>query len=210
MPRLFAERLDEIGGSVTYSSSRLLAPTLPFAPYIPKIHNGSSREEKLPIPQVVIPGRELISISGKNVSCRFRTPREVRNHFCLSDRTAYIVSCVTNDNDVEATWKGLKYGGLAKDIARLKPAAVIVPNFSFFVEDVPRTHILYNRKRIAQAAEILSAMGCPVILPLNALTTNDWEFWFSLLRENPATTYVAKAFQTGLKKRVIAMRAIED
>lgn len=208
--RLFGSKLEEIGNSFEFSSRGLVTPSLRLEQYIPKIHNGSSRENKLRLSQAVIPYRELVRMSRKAIHSRFRSPREVRGNFRLSDRTACIISCITNDYDIEAMWKGLKYGGLAKDLAKLKPVAVIAPNYSFFVEDVPRTHTMYNRKRIAMAAEMLSKAGCPVILLLSALTRNDWEFWYSLLRENPKMTYIAKAFQTGLYRQQPARQAIED
>ena len=205
---LFVERLAEIEGTFRFSATALAVPATRLPSYVPKIHNGSGRLKPLHVPVAAIPARALIRKSGSSMSCRFTTPGQVRRHFCISSRTAYIISCISVDEEVELFWAGLKHGRLAEELARLKPAAVIVPNFSFFVEDVPRIHTLYNRKRICMAARTLSWAGCPVIVPLNALTRNDWDFWHHFLDENPAMTYVAKEFQTGLSGPDAAIRAI--
>jgi hypothetical protein len=207
---LFAERLTEIDGTFSVSAPELNVPLLEFPAYAPKIHNGSGRLRALSVPVAVIPARGLLHKSGNEVSCRFNTLRQVRHHFRISDKTACIISCISTDDDVEAVWDGLKYGCLAEEFARLRAAAVIVPNFSFFIDDVPRVHTLYNRKRICLAARILSDSGCHVIIPLSASTPNDWDFWYALLRENPRMAYVAKEFQTGLCKPTAAKAAIEQ
>ena len=206
---LFANRLAEIEGTFTFSASALKVPEVQLPSYVTKIHNGSGRLKNLSARVVTIPIRELLRKSGANVSCRFRKPEHVRRYFRLSTPTEYIISCISVDEHVEMVWNGLIYGRLAKEVARLKPAAIIVPNFSFFKDDVPRIHTLYNRKRICMAAHILSEAGCRVIVPLNALTLNDWEFWYELLQENPGMKYVAKEFQTGLSNPASAEQAIK-
>lgn len=208
-PRLFIVRLAEIEGTFGFSSPAFNVPRIQLPSYVPKIHNGSGRQEALNVPVTVVPVRELLSKSGSKVSCRFENSQQVQDEFCLSDRTAYVISCISVDEDVEMVWSGLKYGQLAVEFARLKPAAIVVPNFSFFIDDVPRIHTLYNRKRICMAARILSEAGCRVILPLNALTSDDWDFWYGVLRENPSMKYIVKEFQTGLFGPKAAVRAIE-
>ncbi len=206
--RLFSARFAEIEGDFRFSAPPLNVPALTLPRYVPKIHNGSGRLQPLFVPVAAIPARALLQKSGSDISCRFKNPAQVREYFCLSKRTAYIISCVSTDDEVEMVWESLIYGQLAEEWARLKPAAVIVPNFSFFIDDVPRTHTIYNRKRICLAARILSEAGCHVILPLSALTPNDWDFWYQLLQENPAMKYVAKEFQTGLCGPKAGVRAI--
>lgn len=207
---LFANRIAEIGGTYTISAPKLNVPSFDLPTYIPKIHNGSSRVAALRVPVVAVSARALLKKTDNALTCRFEKIHEVHRHFRISGRAKCVISCISTDDEVEDMWAGLKYGQLAKEFARLKPAAVIVPNFSFFVDDVPRTHIIYNRKRIAIAARVLSDAGCPVILPLNALTQHDWDFWYSLLQENPDMRYVAKEFQTGLSDPVAARHAIEQ
>ena len=186
--RLFAERLDEIEGTFNVSAINLKAPKIGLPHYVPKIHNRSSRSRCLRWPMVAIPVRALLSKKGRKWVCRFHDPSQLRQHFRLSRQTPYIISCVSHDGDIEVVWDELMYEQFAQKVARLKPAAVIVPNFSFFNE-VPRTHTIYNRKRICLASRTLSDAGCPVILPLSALTTHDWDFWYGVLQENPSTTY---------------------
>ena len=146
-PKLFANRMREIDGDFDFSSLPLKVPIRKLPNYIPKIHNGTGRVEKLIDRMVAIPIREILSISGSgsNIACRFNTPEEVREFFCLSAKTNYIISCISDDEDVEMVWKGVKYQRLADAMAKLKPSAIITPNFSFFIYDVPRTHTIYNR-----------------------------------------------------------------
>lgn len=209
-PHLFGARMAEIGGNLGFSGRAMKVPALRMPLHIPKIDNGSGRTQPLNLGAVALPARALIRKSRQQVRGRFKSPSQVRQHFCLSDRTPFVISCISVDDEVEMMWQGLKYGRLAEEFARLKPAAVIVPNFSFFLDDVPRIHTLYNRKRICLAAQILSEAGCRVVIPVSALTPHDWAFWYELLRDNPAMTYVAKEFQTGLLSPVAATRAIQD
>jgi len=197
----------EIGGAFGYGPRPLRAPTADLPEYLPKIHNGSARNKRLCVPFAVIPARELLSKCGDRVWCRVHTAAEVRSVFRLGRSTQFVISCVGFDEDVEAVWQGLRFGELGPQLARLEPCAVIVPNFSFFV-DAPRPHILYNRKRICMAAEILSDAGCPVILPLLALTSRDWKFWQGVLSTNPAMRYVCEEFLTGLRSECEARAAL--
>jgi len=208
--RLWDRRISEIGGEFKISAPNLRVPALRLPGYVPKIHNGSSRTSLLGFPVAAVPVRGLVRKSRHGLTSRFSTIDEVRAHFRLSPRTACIISCISTDDDVEAVWEALRYGDLAQALAKLKTAAIIVPNFSFFIHDVPRSHTIYNRKRISLAARMLSDAGCRVIIPLCAETQNDWDFWFSLLTENPAMRYVAKEFQTGLRGPRAANRAIDD
>lgn len=133
----------------------------------------------------------------------------MRQYFCLASGTPFIISCIAPDDEVEMIRDGLKFGNLAREFALLKPAGIIVPNYSFVVDDVPRTHTIYNRKRICIAARLLSDAGCPVILPILALNKHDWDFWSQIIAANPDMVYVAKEFQTGLKARKMSSIAID-
>ena len=209
-PQLFSDRMRELEGNFRLTSKALKTLVRSLPAYIPKIHNGSGRIQQLSEKIVVVPIHELLTKSGANISCRFTSAEEVRQFFRLSAKTDYIITCISVDADVEMVWEGLKYQGLSESIARLKPVAVITPNFSFFIQDVPRTHTIYNRKRIHMAARYLSDSGCRVILPLSAGNRNDWEIWYRFLIENPKMKYVAKEFQTGLKNPELALQAIQD
>lgn len=71
-----------------------------------------------------------------------------------------------------------------------------LPNFSFF-NDAPRTHSLWNRKRLIVVAKELTEAGMCAIPHLNTLTAADWDFFRDLLNDNPTLRMVAKEFQTG-------------
>jgi hypothetical protein len=206
--RLFYDRMGEIGGTFDYVSDPLKVPHIRLPDYVAKIHNGCSRIDPTPESIVALPARELVRKRGFRVSCEYKTPTDVRSAFCLSDKTRFVITCIGEDEDVEAIWQGLRYGRLANDFARIKPAAIVTPNFSFFVDDVPRTHTLYNRKRICLAAQLLSDAGCRVIVPIYALTEQDWAFWFDVLSRNPSMSYIAEEFQTGLSGRREGLLAI--
>jgi len=89
-------------------------------------------------------------------------------------------------------------------VALLPPldvVAVTAPNFSSFI-DVPRDHILYNRKRSLIVADKLLAFGVPVVPHFNANTARDWKFWAELLRDTPGLRIFCKEFQTGNRMKV--------
>jgi len=78
----------------------------------------------------------------------------------------------------------------------LRLTAITLPNFSFFT-DAPRTHSLWNRKRLMIVAQELTDAGICTIPHLNTLTRADWDFFRDLLKTNPDLKIVAKEFQTG-------------
>src|SRR6185437_9283793 len=100
--------------------------------YISKIHNGIGRREDFNVPFAVIPAEALFRRSRQYRQARFESAQQVRRYFRLGSRTSCIISCISTDDNVEGLWNGLSYRQLAPVFARLKPAAVIVPNYSFF------------------------------------------------------------------------------
>lgn len=209
-PELYGNRLAEIGGTFSAEPYEFRVPDVRLPKYVPKIHNGCARSTPLRETIVAVPARALLRTSGGIVSCRFKNMDQVRRHFCLSARCSIVISCIAEDPEVELVWDGLRFAQLAKQLAHLKPAAIIAPNLSFFVEDVPRIHTLYNRKRIWLAGKTLSDAGCRIILPLSSTTQHDWEFWQRVLEHSPTMIYVAKEFQTGLRERKLAGEAVES
>lgn len=197
---LFSGRMAEIDGSFSYSPIQMKLPKVKFPPYVPAIHNGSGRICTVKNRVVAIPLRAVARTTKAGVECRFENSVEMRDRLRIARNSAVVVNCVTHDHEIERVWEGLRYGSFADDLALLHPAAVIVPNYSFFT-DVPRTHTLYNRKRILIAARILSAAGCPVIVHLSSLTPNDWAYWARMLADTPQIRYIAKEFQTGHARR---------
>jgi hypothetical protein len=63
---------------------------------------------------------------------------------------------------------------------------------------------------MAIVANELSSAGIAVIPHLNSGQSEDWERWYEFLRDNPAITYVAKEFQTGLRVRSRGLNAIHS
>jgi Domain of unknown function (DUF4417) len=175
-----------------------LAPSQESLPlYVPIIRHRAKRRRPF--------APEVAGISIRDLLPR-RTERhyypvaesadELRDRFGLARGTRVIVSGVALDDVIERYWAFRNVTHVPQLLARLGISAMTVPNYSYF-RNAPRTHTLYNRKRLMIAAEELSAAGVAVIPHLNAITDEDWRVWARLLAAQPGIVYVAKEFQTG-------------
>ena len=88
------------------------------------------------------------------------------------------------------------------------PSLFIGPNYSHFL-DVPRSDLLYNRKRQLLCLAELSQAGVSVAPNLSAVMPADWDFWSAYLRDNPQLHHVAVNFQTGYRSRKEGLKAID-
>jgi len=198
----------EINGTFRYAKAGLLEPRLEIPRYASVIPNASGRTAIINKAAVAVPLRSVVRVENNQIHCRYQSREEMNDQLRLSMRTKVIICCVTHDDEIERAWVATRFGRFAQELYKIRPNAVIVPNFSFFT-DVPRTHTLYNRKRSTIVAELLSQADCPVIPHLSALTENDWLYWYELLSDNPNVKFVAKEFQTGLARGDLGERAIE-
>src|SRR5581483_7343113 len=132
---------------------------------------------------------------------------ELRRHFKDADSSQVILRGTAEDRFLERYWSYRKTDDVAGQVARLNVSLFIGPNYSHFL-DVPRTDLLYNRKRQLLCLAELSKAGVSVAPNLSAVMPADWDFWSGFLRANPQLVHVAINFQTGYRNRTEGIKAI--
>ena len=216
----FVERVRDVGG---LSNRGLVLRPLASAElpsYVPMIHHGYGRG---PDSDIRVDAH-VAAISIKDVF-RARADgrlevvaedgRLLRRRFGLRDDAKVLLVCVADDRPLERYWAHRVLDGIPGRLTQLDLLGVTLPNFSFFT-DAPRTHTMWNRRRMLRTGEELSSRGLPVVPHLNALTTEDWRFWKEFLIAHPEISVVAKEFQTGLREKkkaataISALRALQD
>jgi hypothetical protein len=166
----------------------------------------------LDAPIVAISTFDVLRLRGQVYGPRASTPKDLRALFGLRPGTRILLVSVAKDKLLERYWTNRKADQAPTALAKLDVLGATVPNFSFF-NDAPRTHTLWNRRRMQIAAEEFSAAGLPVVPHLNAQTQADRNFWAALLCEQPGIRYITKEFQTGnapLEQGLRALRFIRE
>ncbi|TMQ32613.1 MAG: DUF4417 domain-containing protein, partial [Planctomycetota bacterium] len=193
-PRHFAARLREVGGwelnvgaTPTVSAPRL--PTL-----VPLIKNGSCRVRDFSAEAVAVPLAKLFT--SRAAALRFSSHEELCKYFKLAPNTKIVIDSIGYDQSLEHYWGKARGAGFPKDLSRLSPALITVPNFSLFT-DVPRHDNLHSMKRIAICWHELAALGLPTAIHLNARTDRDWDRWTQFLKEHPEIGILAFEFTSG-------------
>ncbi|HZT43187.1 MAG TPA: DUF4417 domain-containing protein [Chthonomonadaceae bacterium] len=206
----FISKCNEVGGLTVTLKRKLLAPSIDNMPaYIPMIYHGKRRKMPLESPMVALSLYNVLGKQRKGYGIKFQDAETLRRSFCLHENTRILLVSVGYDCLLEDYWAYRRYLDLPSQLAQLDFVGVTAPNFSFFL-DAPRTHVLWNRRRILTVAEELSRNGIGVILHLNASSRNDWDFWARLLGEQRNIRYISKEFCTGLSRLEAGRRAIED
>lgn len=204
----FRELVREVGTLYARPWRGLRAPTVELPHYIPMVRHGSGRKTPLAYPVVGISITDLMPQTREaTYGPIVDTAEGLRARFGLAPGTKVILSGVANDPVIEYFWR---YHTVREVVARLSAldiAAVTTPNFSL-PRNAPRTHSLYNLKRLVIGAERLSA-GLGVIPHINAVTEHDWLMWAWLLRGQPHIRYIACEMQTGYRSPARARWAIE-
>ena len=137
---------------------------------------------------------------GDKLVTKFDSADAVRDHFRLSRQTQLVLSGTGKDKYLERYWKYRQVNELAEYIGKLGVSFVIGLNFSSFL-DVPRTGVMFNRKRQLMCLSELSDEGVSVAPHLSVTMPADWDFWTTYLRSNSQIRHVAFNFQTGYKKK---------
>lgn len=138
-----------------------------------------------------------------------RSPSAFRASLRVDPTAQVLLVSVAKDPEIEQFWSRYRKDEIAAAIRDLNVVGMTVPNYSFF-DDAPYIHSVWNRWRMIRVAEHLSAEGIAVIPHLNALNSNDWDFWAGYLREHSNVTCIAKEFQTGNAKGKHAREAIYE
>jgi Domain of unknown function (DUF4417) len=133
----------------------------------------------------------------------------LRREFKLTQESQILLVSVGFDHLLERFWREHRAWNIPDVLNELNLLGVTAPNFSFF-NDAPRTHSLWNRRRMLAVGERISAAGGRIILHLNASNFGDWSYWADFLREHSEMVCVAKEFQTGLSAKESAADAMRS
>lgn len=213
----------EVGGENYRPPVDLRGPQIDTLPgYIPAIRHGYGRTEDFAGPQklVALNLYDVLQHTGE-----FRgdwvAPADaaaaLRRRFRIAPDSEVVVVSTGFDPKLESFAANYDSAKIGARLRMLNLAGMTPPNYSFFrsttTSPIPRTDVRWNFRRILKACEKLSNDGIPIIPHLNALTQKDWDDWLQFLLERPQIRFVAKEFQTGLRRveaAELALRRFAD
>lgn len=205
----FVDHVREVSGLDTGAGAVLPLTNVSLPSYLPLVRHGSSRSSTLSASVVGLSLGDLIrGADSGDYGANLGSAAALRERFKIRSDARVVLVGVADDRPLERYWALRVSSGVLQKLARLELLAVTIPNFSVF-DDAPRTHTLWNWRRMAIVANELSSVGVPVVPHLNSGQLEDWQRWYAFLRDNEAITYVAKEFQTGLRKRTRGIAAIQ-
>lgn len=207
-PDDFRRRMLEIGGLRFDDIPPLRQPPLTLPRYVPMVHHGSRRSDALKAGIVALDPYKIFGLRAGKYTAVPNEGLALRRHFKVADDAQIILRGTAKDRFLERYWEYRKTDDVAGQVARLNVSLFIGPNYSHFL-DVPRSDLLYNRKRQLLCLAELSQAGVPVAPNLSAVMPADWDFWSAFLRDSPQLVHVAVNFQTGYRSRTEGMKAID-
>jgi hypothetical protein len=206
-PDDYRRRMFEIGGLRFDDIPPLLQPALDLPRYVPMVHHGYRRSEALKATTVALDPYMIFCLRDRRYAALTSDPTELRRHFKVADDARIILRGTAEDRFLERYWEHRRSEGVARQVARLSVSLFVGPNYSHFL-DVPRSDLLYNRKRQLLCLAELSQAGVSVAPTLSAVTPADWDFWSGFLRDSPQVVHVAVNFQTGYRSRKEGVKAV--
>jgi hypothetical protein len=198
----------EIGGMRFDDIPPLHQAPLAMPRYVPMIHHASRRRDALRVGIVALDPYKVFGLREGKYSAVPNEPSALRRHFRLADDARVILRGTAKDRFLERYWEYRKTDDVLRQVARLDASLFIGPNYSHFL-NVPRSDLLFNRKRQLLCLAELSKAGVSVAPNLSAVMPADWDFWSAFLRDNPQLAHVAVNFQTGYRSRTEGLKAIE-
>ena len=154
-PIEFMQRWREVGGLTPQTVLPLcsLASEEQLPQYIPAIHHGNMRSVPLAQSVAAVPTYRLVRRQrGGWFGPSVQTANELQAAFGLAPGTRVLLVSPAFDDWLELFWRYRRDRHFPQLLAGLGLVGVTVPNFSFF-DDAPRTHTLWNRRRIVRVAE---------------------------------------------------------
>ena len=207
-PDDYRRRMFEVGGMRFDDLPALRQSPLDLPRYVPMVHHGYRRSDPLKAGVVALNPYMIFCLRDGKYAAVADDPITLRRHFKVADDARIVLRGTAEDSFLERYWEHRKAEGVAAQIARLNVSLFIGPNYSHFL-NVPRSDLLYNRKRQLVCLAELSEAGVSVAPNLSAVMPADWDFWSGFLRNNPQLAHVAVNFQTGYRSRKEGMKAID-
>jgi hypothetical protein len=166
-PADYRRRMFEIGGMRFDDIPALHQTPLELPRYVPMVHHGYRRSDPLKFGVAALDPYMIFCLRDGEYSAVADDPVRLRRHFKISDDTRIVLRGTAEDRFLERYWQHRKAEGVAAQVARLNVSLFIGPNFSHFL-DVPRSDLLFNRKRQLLCLAELSNAGVPVAPNLSA------------------------------------------
>jgi hypothetical protein len=207
-PEDFQRRMQEIGGLRFDDILPLHQAPVTLPSYVPMIHHPYFRTGTLNASHFALDPYLIFRLRKGKYEPVGPDGAALRRNFKIAANSQVILRGTAEDRFLEQYWTYRKTDHVADQIARLNVALFIGPNYSHFL-DVPRSDLLFNRKRQLICLTELSQAGVSVAPHLSAVMPADWDFWTGFLRSNPALHHVALNFQTGYRSRKEGKKAID-
>lgn len=203
----FQKRLLEIGGLRFDDLPLFHQDELSLPQYVPVIHHPYRRQKCLNVDFAALNTYDIFRLGGDDYRAVTATPEGLRRFFRISESAKIILRGTAEDAELERYWSHRKTSQVVDQIKNLGVSLAIGPNFSSFL-DVPRTDLLFNRKRQLLCLSELSEAGISVAPHLSATMPSDWTFWKGFLRSQHRIHHVALNCQTGYKSSKEGKKAI--
>lgn len=196
-PAEFVFRQREVRGWEFDNVPRLAFNASPDVPgVIPELYHTSRRFETLRTKAVAVPLRAILNRSA--TTARFSTKSGVLADLRVSPRAAMVIDCIGRDRLIESFWAERHSSGLIDALVGLRPAWVIVPNYSV-ITNVPRWENFHAMKRIAIVWSEFMERGIPTVFTVNARTDRDWNRCSDFVLARPELQAIAIELGTGLR-----------
>ena len=205
----FQQRLLEVGGLRFDDLPPLHQEEMSLPRYVPVIHHPYRRQKRLNVNFAALNTYDIFRLKGDEYRAVATTPEEIRRFFRISESATIILRGTAEDADLERYWSHRKTSQVVDQIKNLGVSLTIGPNFSSFL-DVPRTDLLFNRRRQLLCLSELSEAGVSVAPHLSATMPADWSFWKGFLRSQHRIQHVALNCQTGYKSPREGRKAINQ
>lgn len=211
----YRRRMWEIGGMRFDNIPPLLQVQMDLPRYVPMVHHAYRRSAALRASVVALDPYKIFGLRGEKYVAVPNDGVALRRHFKIADDALVVLRGTAKDKVLERYWEYRRTDRVAEQVARLGVSLFVGPNYSHFL-DVPRSDVLFNRKRQLLCLAELSEAGVSVAPNLSAVMPADWDFWAGFLRENPQLFHVAVNFQTGYRdhrqglKAIARVRRIQD
>lgn len=193
----FVNRQREVGGWSLDTIPRFKPAKSPDVPaVIPELFHNSGRHDALRTPAVAVPLKAILNRSASKF--RYAKRADLLAACRVSERAALVIDGIGRDRFIENFWEKHLTSGLINGLAALKPAWVVVPNYSV-ITNVPRWENLHAMKRIALVWSELTKLQVPAALTLNARTDHDWRRWTEFVIARPEVLAVAVELGTGAR-----------
>ena len=199
----YAHIIREVNGLECFDIGPIPQPTdFVDAPpsYVPMIHNGTGRHQEIKLPWVAVSPEATVGRRRTQPLIKIRNRQSLLENIHVSNEAKVMLPFLGKDKYIEPIWRWRLKNGIGQGISNLGSDWVLPPNYSMELFD-PRTHHMFNRKRILMCAHEWSNLGANVIPCIQAVCDDDYQFWLDFLLEHEEISLIYQEFQTGGRRQ---------